>query len=135
MFRREFFASAVGTSILSLFGVKQQTEEKSTFVDMRIGKFEVVSIGGRITHYKNGKIHRDGDKPAVIYADGTQSYYKDGELHRDGDKPAEIFENGRQHFYKNGQLHRDGDKPAVIYADGSQRYFKDGKEGRSKQYG
>ena len=33
---------------------------------------------------------------------GTKFYYKDGELHRDGDKPASIYPNGTKYYYKNG---------------------------------
>ena len=29
--------------------------------------------------YQNGKSHRDGDKPAVIYGDGKEYYYRNGE--------------------------------------------------------
>jgi len=35
--------------------------------------------------YKDRKLHRDGDLPAVIWLDGSQTWYKDGEVHRDGD--------------------------------------------------
>jgi hypothetical protein len=28
---------------------------------------------------KNGEIHRDGDEPAVIWADGTRDWYKNGQ--------------------------------------------------------
>ena len=38
-------------------------------------------------------------------------------LHRDGDKPAMIFTDGSKSWYKNGQRHREGDEPAVIYAN------------------
>ena len=31
--------------------------------------------------YKNGKLHRDNDLPAVIYLDGTQCWYKNGEIY------------------------------------------------------
>ena len=33
---------------------------------------------------------------------GTKLYYKNGELHRDGDKPAAIWPNGTIKYYKNG---------------------------------
>ena len=70
-----------------------------------------------------GKLHRDGDKPAVILAGGTQMWYKNGVKHRDGDKPAYLFLNGEittvAKWYKNGGLHRSDGKPAHI------RKFKD----------
>ncbi len=111
------------------------------------------------TYLKNGRCHRDGDKPAEIlyYENGNaqlQKWHKDGKCHRDGDKPAEIyyFKNGKvksQMWYKNGKAHRgqsswslfesnvDSDKPAEIhyYEDGkvkSQMWYTDGKMHRDK---
>ena len=78
-------------------------------------------------HYKNGKLHRDGDKPAVEYANGHKYYYKNGKQHRDGDKPAVELANGNKIYYKNNKLHRDGDKPAVEDADGYKAYWKNGE--------
>ena len=82
-------------------------------------------------YYKDGKLHRDGDKPTwVEYYDdgsvGSEKYYKDGEKHRDGDKPAVVgyYRDGSikyEKYYKNGKNHRDEDNPAevVYYYDGS----------------
>jgi len=78
--------------------------------------------------YKDGRLHRYGDRPAAIYADGGQYWYKDGKHHRDGDLPAVIYGDGTQFWFKNGKLHRDGDRPAAMYADGNQYWFKNGKE-------
>ena len=36
------------------------------------------NINGNQFWYKNGKIHRDNDLPAVIYASGTQEWFKNG---------------------------------------------------------
>ena len=80
--------------------------------------------------YKEGKIHRDGDLPAIIYSYGDQAWYKDGKIHRDGDLPAKIYTNGDQHWYKDGKLHRDGDLPAIISSNGDQYWYKDGKKHR-----
>ena len=86
-----------------------------------------VSEHGATKHYKNGKLHRDGDKPAVEHADGYKAYWKNGKRHRDGDKPAVERANGDKAYYKNGKRHRDGDKPAVEYANGAKKYYKNGK--------
>lgn len=49
-----------------------------------------------VEYHVNGKLHRDGDKPAVInklrFLDEKVilKWYRKGELHRDGDKPAII---------------------------------------------
>ncbi len=57
---------------------------------------------------------------------GTKYWYKNGELHRDNDKPAVIWADGSLTWYKNGKLHRDNDKPAIIYANGSEYWYTDG---------
>lgn len=44
---------------------------------------------------EDNRIHRDGDKPAII------KYNKDGSI---------LYEN----YCKNGLFHRDGDKPTMI---------------------
>ena len=59
---------------------------------------------------------------------GTRHWYKDGELHRAGDKPAIEWANGDREWYKDGKLHRDGGKPAVEFADGDRYWYKDGVE-------
>ena len=79
---------------------------------------------GTQTWYKEGRIHRDGDQPAIIWSDGSQEWYQKGKHHRDGDQPAIIWSDGNQEWtqqwYHRGQLHRDGDQPAIIWGDGNQ---------------
>lgn len=109
------------------------------------------------TYYKNGVIHRDGDKPAslhilkeydmagnLVYVSIGEVYFRDGKFHRDGDKPAvidtitrmthmgEVKTNEDLKFYKNGVIHRDGDKPAVVEIKRSQ--FTGVKQYDSKTY-
>ena len=91
---------------------------------------EKVDVYGTRYWYKNGKQHREGDQPAVIWADGSQEWYKNGKLHREGDEPAYIGADGTQEWFKNGKLHREGDQPAVIWADGYQAWYKNGKRHR-----
>ena len=49
---------------------------------------------------------------------GNQVWKKNGRIHRDDDKPAVVSKSGDQCWWVDGQRHRDGDKPAVVYADG-----------------
>jgi len=58
--------------------------------------------GNKTWRNKESQIHRDNDKPAIIYADGTQHWYKEGKHHRDNDKPAIIYSDGSQYWYKEG---------------------------------
>jgi hypothetical protein len=76
-------------------------------------------------YYKNGIIHRDGDKPAKISKYG-EYWYKNGIIHRDGDKPA-VISQLKQEWRVGGLLHREGDKPAVIYTTGRQEWYRYGK--------
>lgn len=69
--------------------------------------------------YSNGKIHRDDDLPAIVFASGLQQWYKNGKLHRDNDKPAHIHPSGHIVYYKQGRLHRNADFPAMLHPDGS----------------
>ena len=73
------------------------------------------------------RLHREGGMPAVMRADGTQMWYFNGKLHREGDMPAMIWANGTQMWYFEGRLHREGGKPAVIDADGSQEWYFEGR--------
>jgi hypothetical protein len=52
-------------------------------------------------HNKDGALHREDDKPAVIYTDGTQYWYKNGHPHRENG-PAIMCANGDQYWYVNG---------------------------------
>jgi hypothetical protein len=91
--------------------------------DKIIGRMEIK--GNVARYYRGGKLHRDGDLPAVVIAkavDGgsREFYYKNGERHRDGDSPAHIIKNAEgviieELYYKNDRQHREGDKPACIY--------------------
>jgi hypothetical protein len=66
-----------------------------------------------IAHYKEIFTEKKTD----IY--GNISYYLLGKLHRDYDLPARIYANDSCGWFINGNLHRDNDLPARIRADGS----------------
>ena len=84
----------------------------------------IIWIDGSKWWYQNGNIHRDDDKPAVEYANGTKAWYQNGNKHRDNDKPAIEYANGTKEWYQNGKIHRDNDKPSVEYADGTKEWYK-----------
>ena len=83
----------------------------------------VIDDKGTQRWYREGKQHRDGDRPAEIWDNGSQYWYSGGIVHRDGDLPAVIWGSGSQWWFKYGKKHRDGDKPAVIKANGDQLYY------------
>jgi hypothetical protein len=72
----------------------------------------------------DGKLHRDGDLPAVVCANGRQQWWKHGKRHRDGDLPAVMWPSGARFWYQHGQQHRDGDLPAVVHTSGTQKWWK-----------
>jgi hypothetical protein len=88
-------------------------------------EYKIYEYGAKFW-YKNGKLHRDNDLPAVIYQNGDLFWYKNGKLHRDNDLPAVINTNGELFWYKNGNFHRDNDLPAAIYKTGYQQWYKNG---------
>jgi hypothetical protein len=82
--------------------------------------------GGNRAWYKDDKLHRDGDRPALEYPSGDREWYKEGKLHRDGNLPAIECASGYRAWYKDGLRHRDGDLPAIEDADGTGEWYKNG---------
>jgi hypothetical protein len=76
----------------------------------------------RLTWKKNGDWHRDGDKPARIWTNGTLKWVKNGQPHRDDDKPAAIYAEGTLEWWKNGLRHRLTG-PAVIDPNNKLEYW------------
>ena len=75
---------------------------------MEVGEYKKLNFWRCVLHSVN-------DEPAIIYANGSKYWCKNGKPHRDGDKPAVIWANGgSKYWYKNGKLYRDGDKPVGI---------------------
>jgi hypothetical protein len=108
-------------------------------------------LSGSEEYYYEGKLHREGDYPAVIREGGKiKKYYKHGIMTREGDKPSEYYygdviytndkgeshrENGpalitadgNEKWYFNDKLHRDGDKPAIYNKDMTiVKFYKNG---------
>lgn len=86
-----------------------------------------MSDGSIQWHDKQGRPHRDGDKPAIIRKDGSKEWHQHGRLHRDGDLPAFEYHNEAKFWYQNGEHHRDNDLPASIYANGDKYWYQRGK--------
>lgn len=57
----------------------------------------------------------------------AQLWYNDrGKLHRDGDKPAVIVNTGLMQWVLHKKVHRDGGKPAVIHPTGWHEWWQNG---------
>lgn len=64
------------------------------------------------------------DNPFVI--SGAQVWLRDGKIHRDGDEPAIIYGSGKKEWCVDDKTHRE-DGPAVINEDGTQEWWIDGQ--------
>ncbi len=52
---------------------------------------KIVGPDGVTRNYVNSKVHSENDEPSIVSADKTQQEWcKDGKRHRDGDKPAVV---------------------------------------------
>ena len=67
-------------------------------------EYEVLAYeyGSKYWRNSKGKLHREGDKPAIVALDGYKSYWKNGRLHRDNG-PAVIYQNGDVEYWLDGQ--------------------------------
>lgn len=110
---------------------------------------------GKIWRNEQGLIHRDDDKPAIIYSDTeygqvpSMYWYKNNLLFRDNDKPNTMFANGDnqwtinkkksynstniKNLLSNVQLHRANDRPArVLFVNKNnsilKRWYKKGQQ-------
>jgi len=68
---------------------------------MNIYKFKLDHYKNKIW-YLNDNYHRDHDKPAYIWYDGSKAWYQYGKKHRDNNKPAIILSDGRMEYWVNG---------------------------------
>lgn len=90
--------------------------------------FVKTSPNGTVHTYVNGKLHSINDEPSKHRKImGEYSWHKDGKLHREKDKPAVIRDYeyavrlknehvtlDEKEWYLKGIRHRDGDKPAMV---------------------
>lgn len=65
-------------------------------------------------YHRESKDEQGNELPAVVNrAKNCLEWWVRGLLHRDNDKPAIIYKNGEKRWYTNGKLHRANNKPAV----------------------
>jgi hypothetical protein len=97
------------------------------YINNELANGVYVDDGGDMYWYKDGKRHRDGDQPAMIYNNSGKLWFQNGRIHRDGDQPAVTHIDGYKAWYKIGIRQRDGDKPALIYGNGSKEWYRNGE--------
>ena len=65
-------------------------------------------------------IHRDNDKPAIIYRNGRKEWFLIGKEHRDLENgPAIITENGIKVWMTHGELNKNNAYPVIEKPDGT----------------
>ena len=74
-----------------------------------------------------GKLHRDDDLPAIVYADGTKMWYQDGVLTRVNGGPSIEYPGGARCWYKDGELRRFMQESDALY------WYRDGMQIRDMQ--
>ncbi len=80
-------------------------------------------VQGRCAWMRGGRLHRDGDLPAVVdVANGRFEWWVDGLQHRGDGRPAVIVfaADGRRslEWWMHGKRHRGGGRPALVSANG-----------------
>ena len=81
----------------------------------------------------NGRLHREGDKPALIDSYGNQYWYFNGKYHRENNKPAIVESDKYQAWFLNDKRHRENG-PARIWSDEGKEWFLNDKQYTEEQY-
>lgn len=69
------------------------------------------------------ELHRDDDRPAVIFSSGTKEWWICGWLSRNDDKPAVIHSDGTKEWWVKGKRHRNNKQPAIVYPSGREEWW------------
>lgn len=88
---------------------------------MKNGRYE---SNGTVEYYKDDKLHRDNDLPAVIDSDGYKIWFNNGIRHR-LNAPAVEGPEGDKAYYVNGKLHNENG-PALINKFGKEEWHIEG---------
>lgn len=127
-----------------LFGARTQkdspkpelTKAEKEALELAQEKSAWLAKGGEITEENgttrwsiDGKLHRDGDKPAVERGNGDLEWWQMGTKHRDGG-PCFIGYNGDKEWRQNGLLHRDDGLPSIEDESGHREWHVHGRRHR-----
>lgn len=93
-----------------------------------------LELGNKKFWYRNERLHRDGDLPAIEVKNGNRWVERSPQLiHEFAPKiPKIIYAEEVLEWYKYGKLHRDGDAPAkIIFSESNQMemasWYKNGE--------
>lgn len=98
---------------------------------MNYSGFLFVFAEDSLYHFKDGKIHRDDDKPAVINKDNEKYWYQNNVLHR-VNNPA-VIKLDSELWYLNGRRHRIGG-PSFYGRGFESRWYVNGLEYDEQEY-
>ena len=91
--------------------------------------------------YKNGKRHREGGLPAVVFMGrdlfcpgGYNEWWVNGVRHREGGLPALEAQNGHSEWWVNGVRHREGGLPAFTAVSGYCEWWVNGQFEKSQRF-
>ena len=111
-------------SILPCFKL---TSKESAIIKYKIYKQRLTITKRKkqdITEYRiEGKLHREGDLPAIEYFNGTKMWYKNNMRHRENDLPAILYAGGGKVWHLNGKVRRNNNLPEIEYANGDKFYY------------
>lgn len=142
--RQEFLDYTTGLSPLTIEQIKQNHRPEwieTAYPDDSVDDQPSLDSPELTVWTKNGRPHREGDLPAIIYHHlEIEQYWVDGKLHRDKDLPAIVSQapsnqvqilgaEPLREWWKDGKRHREDDKPAVIH-EGTHEWWEDGRRHR-----
>ena len=76
---------------------KEKPIAKQTIPDYIIDKF-----GDKRLFDENGCLHSFDDKPSLKFSNGIVAWHKHGKLHRENQRPAVIYPSGDYSIYEDG---------------------------------
>jgi hypothetical protein len=94
--------------------------------------YEAKRFEDRIEYYKDGKVHRDDDLPAIEWNDGDKYWYQKGQLHRLNGPSVESM-NGAKIWHQNGLLHRLNG-PAYEELNGYKEWYINDEQYSEEEY-
>ena len=126
--------------LLAITGISKLKGRKMKYILYKVREYP----NGNKFWFKDDKIHREDDKPAMEFANGAKAWYKNGKWHRENG-PAIIKCDGTEYYYLNDVWYSKedhaiqvsnlkDDKPTVKYDSGNKYWYKDGKYHTEKQW-
>jgi hypothetical protein len=82
---------------------RRVTADQTEMFENGIRRLSKHRSGAEWWYDDHNRSHRDGDKPAITYKDGTKFWLRHGRPHRGGGRPAVVRANGDMEWYVDGR--------------------------------